>query len=211
MIGQSLQKIRKTVEANGHDVQEIEWMRRTKDGDHAAFRALYSKYCRLVFSYSLFIVKSRHLAEEAVQEVFSRVWEKRENLRDDSSFKAYVCTIAKNYLLNQLRKASYDAGMREQVFYSRAKADISGENSLLENELEGFRERAFKSLPAERKKIFLLSYEQGLKHKEIARALGISQNTVKDQIVKAHKDIKTFLMKHAGIAFTSIFSLFLGA
>lgn len=192
------------------DIEETQLIIRVKDGDHAAFRAIYSKYCRLVFSYSLFIVKSRPLAEEAVQEVFSKVWEKRESLRSEYSFKAYLCTIAKNYLLNQLRKATYDAEMRDHVFYSRgAKADSSVEKSLLEHELEGFKESAFQSLPPERKRIFLLSHEQGLKHKEIANLLGISQNTVKDQIVKAHKDIRTYLMKHAGIIFTFLLFLFL--
>ncbi len=179
-----------------------------KQGDALAFRKLYDQYYNLVYKYSLLIIKSNEMAEEAVQEVFTRVWEKRESINSTFSFKAYLCTIAKNYLLNQLRKASYDASMRQHVFYSRAQSEPTTENLILEKELESIKQTAIDSLPPQRKKIFLLCHQQGMKHKDIATLLGISQHTVKDQIVKANKDIKGYLTEHAGIAFSLLLSLF---
>lgn len=148
------------------------------------------------------------MAEETVQEVFCKVWEKREELNPELSFESFLCTIAKHYLLNQLRKATYDARMRQKIYYSRLKQESYFEDVLVNEELKELKNAAIEKLPLKRKKIFLLSHQDGMKHKEIASLLGISINTVKDQVVKAKKDIKQFLTKYADIAFMLIMLLF---
>lgn len=179
---------------------EREIIERVAQGDHRAFRVIFDQYKDALYGYSYKLTRSPALAEEAVQEVFLRFWQNREKLNADLSVKAYLYKITKNHLLNLLRDAAYDQRLKEQLFYSRQHTYYSTEDQLVYRDLETFKDQAIANLPPRMQLIFRMSRTQGLSHQEIAQQLGISQNTVKDQIVKALKAIKEYLRVHTGIA-----------
>ncbi|WKN31499.1 RNA polymerase sigma-70 factor [Porifericola rhodea] len=169
-------------------------------GDHHAFRVLFDKYRDVLFGYSFKFTKSKELSEEALQEVFMKVWQNRESLNPNLSIKSYLFTSIKNYTYNTLRNAAYDHKLKEQIFYRYMHAYNNTEDLLEYQELQAFKDKAVESLPPRRKLIFQMSRVEGLSHEEIAVKLGISPHTVKDQMVKALKSIKKYLQVHTDIA-----------
>lgn len=185
--------------------QEYVLVCQIKQGDTNAFRQIFDQYRNVVFGYSYKLVKSQALAEEAVQEVFLKVWQHRHALNPSLSFSAFLYKITRNHVYNLLRKAVYDEQLKQQIFYHAQKSHHATENAVIYTELQSFAEKAIAHLPAQRQTIFRMSRFNGLSHDEIAQQLGISKNTVKDQIVKAVKFIKKYLQVHADITVTVFF------
>lgn len=183
-----------------HSNNEQEIIKKIAEGDHHAFREIYDCYKDLLYGYSFKLTKSKLMAEEAVQEIFMKVWNNRRKLNPELSIKAYLYKITQNHIYNVLRNAAYNDKLREQIFYHRLNSHFSTEDQVIYNELEAFKDQAIACLPARRQMIFRMSRVQGLSHEEIAGQLGISQHTVKDQIVKSLKSIKEYLKIHADIA-----------
>ena len=175
-------------------------IKKTSEGDHLAFRQIFDWYRDRLFGYSYRFTKSQTLAEEIVQEVFLKVWQNRETLDAGLPIKPYLYKITQNLVYNTLRKAAYDNRLKEQVFYRCHHTHYSTEDQVIYRDLETFKDRVIERLPAKRQIIFRMSRSQGLSHEEIAEQLGISQHTVKDQIVKALKSIKKQLQLHTDIA-----------
>ena len=173
-------------------------------GDHLAFRELFDRYKDVLFGYSYKLTKSQALAEEAVQEIFMKVWQNRKELNSHLSIKAYLFKIAQNHNYNILRKATYSDQLKKQIFYRCQNEYFSTEDQVIYLDLENFKNQAIATLPPKRKQIFQMSRVQGLSHAEIALQLGISQNTVKDQIGKAMKTIKKQLQIHADVALATL-------
>lgn len=183
-----------------YDEQEI--ILKVAKGDHNAFRQVFDRYRDVLYGYSFKLTKSEVLAEEAVQETFMKVWKNRANLNAELSIKAYLYKITQNHVYNGLRNAAYDDKLKAEVFYSRIDSYYSTEDQVIYQDLEAFKETAIANLPARRQLIFQMSRVQHFSHEEIATQLGISQHTVKDQIVKALKSIKKYLQTHADIVFS---------
>lgn len=178
---------------------EREIVEKVAKGDHQAFRIIFDQYKDDLYGYSYKLTKSNVLAEEAVQEVFLKFWQNRRDLNPDLSVKAYLYKITKNHLFNMLRNAAYDHQLKQQLFYNRQHTHYSTEDQLVYHDLETIKNKAIANLPPRMQQIFQMSRTQGLSHQEIAHQLGISQHTVKDQIVKALKSIKEYLRMHTDI------------
>lgn len=171
-----------------------------KKGSAAAFSRLFDKQKDVLFSYALKITRSRDLAEETVQEAFLKLWQHRSTIDPDRPVEAYLYRIARNHVFNLLKRATLDEQMKAEVFYSRAVADFAADEHLILSELQQARENAISCLPPRRQLIFKMSRKEGLSHQEIAERLGISRNTVKDQIVKATGAVRQYLQTHGDMA-----------
>src|SRR5574344_437454 len=84
------------------DFEEL-FFRRLQEGDVRAFSDLFDQYHRLIYTLAYRYLKSREEAEDTVQFTFMRVWEQRETLDFSNDVKSLLFTVAKNYLLNELR------------------------------------------------------------------------------------------------------------
>ena len=124
-------------------------------------------------------------SEDIVQEVFFKLWIDRTRITIQTSVKAYLYQMVRHAALNHLKhdhvkraheKTAKDTG----TFYGE-----SLEEQFIGKELNAKIQSAINALPAERRKIFLLSRMDGLKYKEIAEKLGISVKTVENQMGKA--------------------------
>jgi RNA polymerase sigma-70 factor (ECF subfamily) len=163
-----------------------------KNHNERAFRKLYDTYYQDIYKYSLSILKSKDFAEENVQEVFLKVWLHRENLNLDKSFKSFIFTIARNQAFNFLSKASNDDVLKEAIFYESQKSYDQGDYSLREIDCKKLKKEALKQLTPGRKKIFKMSRKKGMTYEEIGQELGISVNTVKNQMSKALETLRIF-------------------
>lgn len=177
-------------------------------GNEQAFLTIFNTYKKEVYAYSLSILKSQTYAEEIVQEVFLKIWIKRNDLDVSLAFKPYIIVITKNMCLNFLKKAAYDNKMREEIFYQSQKSFNPIYDQIQNKELENLQKEALNLLPPRRRLIFEMSRNEGKSYKEISQELGISLNTVKSQMTKALETLRIFLLKNSDISFTLLLLAF---
>ncbi len=175
---------------------DIELVRLLKAGDMSGFDKLYRKYSLKIYQFSFSILKSREDAEGIVQDVFYKVWEKRDTIKEHLSFQSYLFTIANNTSISLIRKR-----LKETRYITYLKSiQIPSLDSPVSAEIE-FVELKNKSydlidqLPGRQKQIYLLSREDGLSYHEIADELNISVNTVENHMVRALKFLRKNLKR----------------
>lgn len=166
-----------------------------KKDDHYAFDQIFRKYGPALFSFVVSILKDRFEAEEAVQDVFFKIWEKRRDLDPSLSFKSYLFTIAlnttKNIYRRKLQEEKYKQGVAIELKINQA-SDI---DEIEYRNLLDYIDKIIEKLPPARREIFILSKKDGLKNPEIAKLLNISEQTVKNQLVSAMKFLRAEAVK----------------
>jgi len=169
-----------------------ELYRKLKVGDQQAFKVLFQKYYSALCHYGFQLLQDSEMAEEIVQELFVRIWEKRESLTIESSVKHYLFISVKNQCLNHLQHQKIRRQYADKMMKS-SEQEIDTEQYFMEVELIKRIEKSIESLPPKRQEIFRLSREQGLKYKEIAEELNISIKTVEAQMGLALKFLRAEL------------------
>lgn len=182
-------------------VEERHLVRQLKKGNQASFRALYSTYAPKLFAFSKKYLHSHHDAEEIVQEVFLRIWEKRDNVDENQSFSSYVFQAAKHRIFNGFRKKVNEQAYLDFLMNSGSFPGNFTELDVEYHEVKQKTEKAISAMPPKRQEIFRLSRETGLKNKEIAEKLMISIKTVENQMGQALKFLKEELQEYQMLIF----------
>lgn len=139
---------------------------------------------------------NQYMAEEVVQATFIRIWEVHEKVDPASSFISFLCTIAKNLLMNMYQRQTVEYVYNEYLMKSSVDRDSQTEENIDLRFLNEYIDSLAEELPAQRKKIFILSKRQNYTNKEIAEIMGISESTVATQLSLAVKFMREQLMKH---------------
>jgi RNA polymerase sigma-70 factor (ECF subfamily) len=161
-----------------------------KEGDHNSFRQIYYKYSEKVYLFAIRYINNIEDAEEIVQEVFSRIWEYKDNLDENKSFNGYILTITKNIIFNEYRKKiNFDIYARYIINYIKGISNQT-ENQVIYENVKSIISKEIDNLPPKRKQIFNLSRNEGLSYSEIAKKLGISQKTVETHLRLALSRLK---------------------
>ncbi len=166
---------------------------RLNKNDMVAFDTLFKRYSEQLYGFSFSLLKNKEDSEEIVQEVFYRVWEKRNEIDSSKSFKSYLFKISYNLIIDQLRLKLRDQNYRKYIenFFDTGAIRINDKIDYYT--IKGEIDAAVKELPQKRKQIYRLSRVKGLSNKEIAEQLEISPKTVENQITLALKHIKAKL------------------
>lgn len=190
--------IKKTV-ANNDIKNEKLLVKKLIDGNENAFRKLFDSYRNDLYKFSLSMVCSKDYAEEIVQDVFMKIWIKRESLNPEMSFKSYLFTITRNKNIKFLKKASNNRKLREEIFYKKQKFANPTDLHIRESELESLKEEALDKLSPRRREIFKMSRNENKSYEEIADELGISISTVRNQMSKSLEVLRDFILKNKEI------------
>ncbi len=161
---------------------EKELLVKLKAGDPFAFEVLFYKYRGKIKGFATKLVPTQIDPEEIVQEVFVRVWLRKESVNPDKNFESYLFSIAKNLVLDHLksavnRKLYFVEEHFQQDLIIEEDADMK-----LSAEKEKKLLELIQQIPERRREIFCLSRFEGLTYKQIADKLNISENTVDSQI-----------------------------
>jgi RNA polymerase sigma-70 factor (family 1) len=160
--------------------------------DKAAFTEIFQLYYKRVYFIAIRYLKDKPLAEDAIQEIFSKIWLNRKALNPDLSFKAFLYKMSTNHLLNVLRNsASAQRKILEFSALSAKEETIDSVNVSIEQS-ENL-SKAIEQLPKKRRIIVKLRLFKGLSNDEVAKKLKISINTVKWQYTLAIKDLRRHL------------------
>jgi RNA polymerase sigma-70 factor (ECF subfamily) len=164
-------------------------------GGEEAFRLLFDRYKTRLLYLAVKMLKTPAVAEEAVQDVFMRVWINREKFHTIDDPEAYLFTMAYNSIYSQLKKIARESRLRSELVQLVQDIQYTTDEQVLAHESETLINQAVAELPPQRQAIFKLSRQQGLSHEEIARQLNISRHTVKNQLVEALRFIRRQLGK----------------
>jgi RNA polymerase sigma-70 factor (ECF subfamily) len=162
---------------------------RLRAGDERALEALVRAHYNELCVFAARMTGQRSTAEELVQEVFLRIWRRREQLALTGSIVSYLYASARNGALNELGRER-----RRQRWYDRVKHGIDAplggsapeaDEGTRASELELAIERAIASLPPRCREAYLLRRQHGMSHAEIGRVMQTTPKTVEVQIGKA--------------------------
>lgn len=170
-------------------------------GDEKALEYLMSVYRHQV---TLFLKRSLPREEDVeslVQEVFLKIWMNRENLDVNRSFDSYLFTVAKNILINHLRRLVYKRRYVQDSLGQSDQYEQTASGQLEYDELKKKVEYYISLMPAKRREIFAMNRFDGKKYKEIALEMGISENTVNAQMHKAMVFLKEKLKEYQFLLF----------
>ncbi len=165
-------------------MEESRIIRLLKEGDRGAFSLLYKRYWQKVYGFCRLYLNSRERAEDVVQEVFIKLWEARELLREDDSPEGFLFIVTRNLVFNQYRK-EVNGDYYKMTVLSALESSYDIEEEIAARDLGRYIDRLIEELPEKRRQIFNLSRKAHKSHKEIALLLGISEKTVENQIREA--------------------------
>lgn len=158
-------------------------------GGDAAFRAFYDGYYYQIYRYASCFVASRQLVEEIVSDVFCAIWQNRKRIAGIGNFEGYLYTITKNRALYYLSREHKLSLADMDIAFHDLPDHETPEIRAIENEFNTALQNAIDELPEKCRRIFLLAREEGLKYREIAEKLSISEKTVNAQMVLAIKKL----------------------
>jgi RNA polymerase sigma-70 factor (family 1) len=159
-------------------------------GDENAYKSMYELYGDVVFRLAVKYVKSEELAKDVSQDIFIKIWEKRDKLPEVRYFQAWLLQIARNESINVLRAAGRSDIAKGEI--ARHFQDNPGffEDETLQRDYRLFIQRTIDALSPRAREIFLLCREQGKTYDEVAAALGISRNVVRKHMVASLKKFR---------------------
>jgi RNA polymerase sigma-70 factor, ECF subfamily len=193
------------------DDDDLAQVRRARDGDVDAFRALVVRHQRKVYAVALGIVRDADLAWDVAQEVFLRVHRGLDGFKGESSFFTWLFRITTHVAIDSVRKER--TGQRDDIDEVReADLEDSGEgilstglgsdpaDALLRRELAERMEAALDTLPEKHRTILVLREVEGLSYEELAERLGIHKGTVMSRLFHARRKMQAALRPYADVA-----------
>lgn len=161
---------------------------RAKNGDAAAFGALYALYAEQAYRYACAILKNPHAAEDAVQESCIKVYQNLRSIRNPDAFRAYFFKTLSNTAKTMLRRSTLHPIGEDALRTARAS-----ENTAQTAELRTDLTAALDRLTDEERQIVLLSAVAGLRSKEIADAVGLTAGAVRSKLSRSLQKLRTYL------------------
>ncbi|MFD1162624.1 RNA polymerase sigma-70 factor [Hwangdonia seohaensis] len=187
-------------------IKDQKLIERLKRNDEDALKLIYNLYWEQLFIYAFSLLKKREISEDVIQEIFIKIWEKRDALLIKTTLKGYLytCVLHKVYDIFRKDKNAFSEELLEN--FDVKIQTTTPESKLIYKELEAQINTVVNTLPEKCKKVFKLSRENQLSHKEISSQLNISTKSVEAYITKALKIIRPSLVN---IPYTIIFLFFL--
>jgi RNA polymerase sigma-70 factor (family 1) len=183
--------------AHNISYSEEELLALLQRGDEAAFTEIYRRYWDRLYVVASHTLGSHQEAEEAVHDVFLKIWKRRETIVIRQTLRQYLAVAIKHEVIDRLRKQL----RRRQLFEKFEQGSAITQGSLItkgsaitndptgeyirEKELAAELETTIRALPEKCQIVFRLSRGEGYSQREIARALGLSENTIESHMRRA--------------------------
>lgn len=179
--------------------EEIELIQQLKDNSRRAFNQLYNKYSKPILWRLRHMVKDPEEADELLQDLFVKVWERRHQIDINQPFQSYLYQITQHIAIDYFRKIARQSKLYEQVQMNTTEIIDNTQELLNARETQRILDQAISRLPEQRRLAFTLCKIEGKSHKEAAVIMNISPNTVHNHLVKAVDSVKDYLEKSGKI------------
>jgi len=182
---------------NNHSYDEYLLFQRITWGDEEAFREVVYYYSPKLISFLFSITKTRHTAEEIMQEVFLRLWQNRESV-EAGNLGGWLYRVASNLAYSYLKREALNGRLLSSLNKKQANQFSEIDQQMDYKECRELIHKALNQLPDQQRKVYQLSLQEGMSRKEVAELLNISPNTVKNHLSRALQFLRHFL-SHANI------------
>lgn len=176
-----------------------------KQGDVATFKSLYLEYYKKLCFHAFKIINRKDIAEEVVQDVFVKIWEKRESLNLPDNISSYLYRAVLNESLNYLKKQKRNA-YDENGIKNLENLSNCHEMEIVQNEMRKEIRQAIKKLPDKTRRVFIMSRKLELSYQDIADRLNITVKGVEYHICNALKLLRKDLDSTLLLLFFFMFS-----
>jgi len=169
--------------------------------DDRAFTEIYNRFYGLLFIHACKRLNDDEEAKDVVQQLFESLWQKRNHVQPDKNLSAFLYTAIRNRILDiyahQQVENKYVHSLQDFIDRDQVLSDYR----VREKQMAALIEQEIDALPEKMREIFILSRKHNKSHKEIAAELGLSELTVKTQVKKALRILKTRLGLFVYVAF----------
>ena len=162
-----------------------------KEGNQLAFSIVYKTYAAQTFSLAFKYLLNKELAEDAVQNLFLKLWLKKEEIDETKPINRYLFTMLKNDLLNTLRDSKKNIYLLEDCLSMVLELEDNSQNENLKQEQMNIIQQALEQLSPQRRKVFEMKVSGKYSNQEIADKLNLSINTIKFQYSQSLKQIRS--------------------
>ena len=180
-----------------------------KSGEKYAYQQLFERYAPRIYQFSISYLYNKADAEELVQDVFLKIWEKRETLNLSKNIKSFIFKIAVNTIYDFIRRRNLKNAFHDFTLEDWEADSNNTWHTIIFDDMQAHLEKLISQLPEQQQKIFRLSKQEGLTNDEIAQQLNVSKRTVENHLYRAI----SFLKKHfqnQSFALLLLFNLFCG-
>lgn len=169
---------------------DVELVRELKGGNIAAYKEIYDRYWQLLFRFSRKLLQDNSLAEDVVQDVFTVLWLKAGTLDPKVPIAAYLYRLTRNKILDNVKHSKVEARYLDHLKQVMQLGDALPDQLHIERELFDKIEREINNLPEKMRVVFNMRRNDFKSNQQIADELGISNQTVKNQLSNASRILK---------------------
>lgn len=152
---------------------------------------ILKNYEKRIYAFFLKNIKIPTVAEDLTQDVLMKLWIRRKSLENVENVESFIFTIARNHVIDHLRKAKTDQRYKESLIREIKIQPPRSLDNIIYQEYKTMLDEVLNELPPRQKEIFQLSRLNGLSHDEIATQLNISNKTVRNHLFEALHYIRT--------------------
>lgn len=181
-----------------HKLNDSELTELVRKSDEQAFAEIYQRYWTIMYMHALKMLKDEEDARDVVQELFTTLWSRCQNMTSSINLSGYLYTIVRNKVLDLMAQKKSRAGHLESLALYIDEHHNKTLEDLTEREMMQALDHEISQLPGKMKVIFQMRVKEHKTYKEIAEALEISDKTVKKQVSNAIKLIKPKLNGFTG-------------
>lgn len=178
-------------------------------GDERAFNRMYYQTNKNIYNAVMAYVKNEHIAIELVQQVYVKLWNNRQKLKDVKSLNDYLFIIAKNLTLDHFKKVTIQTKFFAELTLRENDVVNTTDEKIEQIEYDKLLQSAIEQLPPQQREAWLLVNEQELSYAEIAVKMNISKLTVKRHLELSRRSVRDYLKAHLHIVATFPFFIIL--
>ncbi len=160
------------------------------EDDHLAYMAIYERYSRPLYVHACKKLSDRNEVKDLLQDVFTALWQNRYSLNPGTPLAGYLYATLRYCIIKLIAHKKVEAVYFQSLQHHLVNNDTSADNLAREKELARLIENEIVLLPEKMQKVFRMSRESHLSHREIADQLGLSEATVKKHVNNALKALR---------------------
>jgi RNA polymerase sigma-70 factor (ECF subfamily) len=161
-----------------------------KSNSHAAYKEIYNRYHAALYIHAFKRLQDREECRDIIQELFTSLWVNRAETTFNGPLSGYLYTSVRNRIFDLLARKKLKSSYVNSIQEFEANYTVPADHRIRQNQLTVIIDQEIKELPPRTREIFELSRKDYLSHKEIAKKLEISEQTVKTTVNNALKILR---------------------
>lgn len=176
-------------------------IQRLRKSDRKAFEQVYWAFRKPVFGLALRYLRDNQLAEDAVQDVFLKLWMNRDKLDSEKSLRGFLFSTLKHHVLNMIKTRKRRILRQFEYASVNERKGETPEDVMFYSEADQIIQEGLQQLPEGKRLIFKLKSFDDYSNKEVAVKLGVSIHTVKSQFYRASRFLRKYVSAHTDRTF----------